>query len=103
MERQKRKSFDAEFPKKQMFIKTDLAAYVNSWDQKPFLVSLGPQKNFLIFNEQIQKDFQDNPDQFDDYYFDLIIGKKILYDGIYSVAIKKNDIYSSYRQVVHIL
>ena len=84
--------------KKQMFVKTDLAAYVNSWDQKPFLVSLGPQKNFLIFNEQIQKDL-DNPDQFDDYYFDLIIGKKILYDGIYSVA-NKNDIYSSYRQVV---
>ena len=100
MDRQKRKSFDAEFPKKQMFVKTDLAAYVNSWDQKPFLVSLGPQKNFLIFNEQIQKDFQDNPDQFDDYYFDLIIGKKILYDGIYSLANKKNDIYSSYRQVV---
>ena len=30
----------------------------------------------------------------------MIIGKKILYDGIYSVANKKNDIYSSYRQVV---
>ena len=49
MDRQKRKSFDAECPKKQMFVKTDLAAYVNSWNQKPFLVSLGPQKNFLIF------------------------------------------------------
>ena len=75
-----------------MFVKTDLAAYLNSWDQKPYLVSLGPQKNFLIFNEQIQKDFQDKPDQFDDYYFDLIIGKKILYDGIYSVVNKKNGI-----------
>ena len=100
MDRQQRKSFDAEFPKKQMFVKTELAAYINSWDQKPFLVSLGPQKNFLIFNEQIQKDFQDKPDQFDDYYFDLIIGKKILYDEIYSITNKKNGIYSSYRQVV---
>ena len=99
-DRQKRRSFDAEFPKKQMFVKTDLAAYVHSWDQKPFLVSLGPQKNFLIFNDQIQKEFNDKPNQFDDYYFDLIVGKKILYDGIYSIANKKNGINSSYRQVV---
>ena len=99
-DRQKRKSFDAEFPKKQMFVKTDLAAYVNSWDQKPFLVSLGPQKNFLLFNDQIQKEFQNKPNQFDDYYFDLIVGKKIIYDGIYSIANKKNGINSSYRQVV---
>ncbi len=99
-DRQERKSFDSEFPKKQMFVKTDLATYVHSWDQKPFIVSLGPQKNFLIFNDQIKKEFQESPNQFDDYYFDLIIGKKILYDGIYSVANKKNNINSSYRQVV---
>ena len=99
-DRQKRRNFDSEFPKKQMFVKTDLAAYVHSWDQKPFLVSLGPQKNFLIFNDQIQKEFKDKPNMFDDYYFDLIVGKKILYDGIYSIANKKNGINSSYRQVV---
>ena len=99
-DRQKRKSFDSEFPKRQMFVKTDLAAYVNSWDQKPFLVSLGPQKNFLKFNDQIQTEFKDKPDKFNDYYFDLIVGKKILYDLIYSIANKKNGINSSYRQVV---
>ena len=100
IDRQQKRIFDAEFPKKQMFVKTDLAAYLNSWDQKPYLVSLGPQKNFLIFNDQIQKEYKDNPKQFDYYYFDLIIGKKILYDCIYSIANKKNGIYSSYRQVV---
>ena len=100
IDRQQKRIFDAEYPKKQMFVKTDLAAYLNSWDQKPYLVSLGPQKNFLIFNDQIQKEYKDNPKQFDDYYFDLIIGKKILYDCIYSITNKKNGIYSSYRQVV---
>lgn len=99
-DRQARKSFDSEFPKKQMFVKTDLATYIHSWDQKPFLVSLGPQKNFLIFNDQIKKEFQEKTDLVDDYYFDLIIGRKILYDGIYSLVNKKNGINSSYRQVV---
>ena len=99
-DRQARKIFDSEFPKKQMFVKTDLATYIHSWDQKPFLVSLGPQKNFLIFNDQIKKEFQEKPDLVDEYYFDLIIGKKILYDAIYSVVNKKNGINSSYRQVV---
>ena len=99
-DRQDRKNFDSEFPKKQMFVKTDLATYIHSWDQKPFLVSLGPQKNFLIFNDQIKKEFQEKPDLVDYYYFDLVIGKKILYDGIYSVVNKKNGINSSYRQVV---
>ena len=59
IDRQQKRIFDAEFPKKQMFVKTDLAAYLNSWDQKPYLVSLGPQKNFLIFNDQIQKEYKE--------------------------------------------
>lgn len=34
--------------------KTDLAKYLNSWDQKPHIVSLGSQKNFERFMEQFR-------------------------------------------------
>lgn len=36
-------------PPARKITKTDLAKYLNAWDQKPHLVSLGSQKNFIEF------------------------------------------------------
>ena len=40
-------------PTSRKITKTDLAKYLNAWDQKPHLVSLGGQKNFERFMETV--------------------------------------------------
>lgn len=42
-------------PSSRKFTKTDLAKYLNTWDQKPDLVSLGSQKNFERFMDSLQE------------------------------------------------
>jgi hypothetical protein len=42
-------------PPARKIIKTDLAKYLNAWGQKPYLASLGSQKNF----EEFMKEFKD--------------------------------------------
>lgn len=43
-------------PTSRKVTKTDLAKYINSWDKKPDLVSLGSQKNFGRFMDSIKVD-----------------------------------------------
>jgi len=47
--RTSQKEFERLNPRSQRFTKTDLAKFENSWDQFPFLVSRGAQKNFVEF------------------------------------------------------
>jgi hypothetical protein len=65
----KAKDFQATHPPDQRFSKTDLAKYENTWEQLPYTVSRGSQKNFLEFtlrlaetteqrSELTQKDFE---------------------------------------------
>lgn len=42
-------------PPARKIIKTDLAKFINAWDQKPYLVSLGAQKNFKMFMDSIDE------------------------------------------------
>lgn len=49
----KLRDLKAAIPTSQRITKTDLAKYVNSWQQKPHLVSLGGQKNFQVFNDEV--------------------------------------------------
>lgn len=40
-------------PTARKITKTDLAKYAHAWNRKPHLVSLGSQKNYKIFNDEI--------------------------------------------------
>lgn len=42
-------SFELQYPPEQLISKTDLAKYCHSWEEKPYWVSLGAQKNFSKF------------------------------------------------------
>ena len=44
------KAFEREYPRTQLFTKTDLAKFENTWEMFPHLVSRGAQKNFTEFN-----------------------------------------------------
>lgn len=73
---QKRK-FDERTPSSRRFTKTDLAKYINSWDQLPHVVSRGAQKNFLAFTTELHRRSPDwKPDE--DWYREFI-AKAILF------------------------
>lgn len=59
-----------------LFTKTDLAKYENTWDQLPFQVSEGAQKNFHKFMIRLQEHKGFVPDE---TYYQHLIAKAILF------------------------
>lgn len=74
-----RKKFDLEYPKQQVFAKTDLAKYLNLWRGHPDVVSRGAQKNFAHFAGSIGKEWTKNPDQFNRSYYADAVAKAIVF------------------------
>ncbi|MEC0134348.1 MULTISPECIES: AIPR family protein [Paenibacillus] len=74
-----RNEFDQNYPKSRLFTKTDLAKYINSWDQLPHIVSRGSQKNFMEFTKRVSGIDVSKIEQ--DYFKDLI-SKAILFNGV---------------------
>jgi len=67
-------------PAARKITKTDLAKYLNAWDQKPEIVSLGLQKNFERFMLSLEKDEDDSSLKLPDVAnFKLMIAKAILF------------------------
>ena len=73
----KRRAFDKQIPRSHKFAKTDLARYLNTWDQCPHEVSLGAQKNFLLYMNRLYGERQNfSPDE---KFFKDLISKAILF------------------------
>ena len=88
----KRRDFKLVNPTSQKFTKTDLAKFVNSWDQLPHLVSLGAEKNFREFTLRREKERKAQPGQGD---FQELIGKAILYRQTERIVTQEK--YGGYR------
>ncbi|MRH77606.1 AIPR family protein [Spiribacter sp. C176] len=73
------KRFKAEYPKPQMFTKTDLAKFENVWDDHPKWVNLGAQKNFSSYAGRIGKAWSKNPDSFNELYYRRAIARAIIF------------------------
>lgn len=73
------KRFKAEYPKPQMFTKTDIAKFENVWDDHPKWVNLGAQKNFARYASRIGKAWTRNPDGFNELYFRRAIARAIIF------------------------
>lgn len=73
----KKRQFDAIFPNKQKFTKTDLAKYENTWNQFPHIVSLGAQKNFNDFAIKLK---ERGKVDINIRYFEQLIAKAILFN-----------------------
>lgn len=69
----RKKQFKDEHP---LFTKTDLAKYENTWDQLPYQVSEGAQKNFKKFTVRLSERGGFMPDQ---GYYERLIAKTILF------------------------
>jgi hypothetical protein len=72
------RSFKIEYPKKQKITKTDIAKYESAWNQRPFDVCRGAEKNYKIFEADIKRE---NP-VITAAYYQHMIAKAILFDTI---------------------
>jgi hypothetical protein len=73
------KRFKAEYPKSQMFTKTDLAKFENVFDDHPRWVNLGSQKNFGRYAVRIGKEWEKSSEGFNELYFRRAIARGILF------------------------
>ena len=71
----RQKAFLAVHPPQQVFTKTDLSKFVNSWNERPHLVSRGGEKNFREFTIQL-KEKAVTPDE---NYFRRLVAQAILF------------------------
>jgi len=79
--RSERKKFQLKNPKAQLLKKVDVAKYINSYEQKPNIVSRGAQYNMRNFAESISKQWKPNEQNttFNEYYFKKLIALSILF------------------------
>jgi hypothetical protein len=73
-------------PPAQRITKTDLAKFLNAWDQKPHLVSLGAQKNFEQMMDAIKLQEGDSPFVPDVIFFKTAIAKAILFKKAHTIV-----------------
>lgn len=74
-----KKAWDTEYPRSQFFTKTDLAKYLNTYQCKPHIVSLGAQKNFANFAGAIGKRWGKDGFMFDETWFRRLISQAITF------------------------
>ena len=79
LSRAERRKFDLENPRRQLIRKTDLAKYMKVWEQQPHIVSLGAQKNFAYFAQDIAKAWRSSKAQFGEAYFREVVAKAIVF------------------------
>ena len=94
------KQFTIENPKEQKFNKTDLAKYENTWNNLPYWVSKGAQKNFGEFTLILQKRGKVSINE--DFYKHLI-AKAILFkttDKIIKKYNRENNIKSYKANII---
>lgn len=73
------KRFRAEYPKPQMFTKTDLAKFENTFDDHPRWVNLGGQKNFARYALRIGREWEKSSDAVNELYFKRAIARGIMF------------------------
>jgi hypothetical protein len=70
------RAFESINPRSQVFTKTDLAKFENTWNQFPHVVSRGAQKNFADFMVQLKERGGFKVDQ---DYFEELVAKAIMF------------------------
>jgi hypothetical protein len=94
MSRSRQNKFIAEYPKNQMFTKTDMAKYENTWRMKPHDVKRGAQANLKLLGESILKEFEKDENDFGAVFFNDLVAKMILFRAT-DYAIPRSDWYKA--------
>ncbi|TGD81694.1 AIPR family protein [Hymenobacter wooponensis] len=70
----RRKAFEHQNPRKQLFTKEMVAKFEHTWGGLPWLVARGAQKNYAEYLKKLGKDYQPNS-----IFFEDLIAKAILF------------------------
>ena len=92
-----RKKFKGEYPKAQMFTKTDMGKFVNAWEDCPHTVSKGAQKNFAIYASVIGKKWDKDETAFNELYFKHLAAKGIVFRTTEKLIMKQPWYGGGYR------
>ena len=92
-----RRRFDLEYPKPQMFTKTDLAKFLNVWRGKPDVVSKGAQKNFADFASFVGREWNRHPNDFNEMYYREAIAKAIVFRSVERLVSEQPWYQGGYR------
>jgi hypothetical protein len=92
-----KKKFDLEYPKRQVFSKTDLAKFLNVWRDQPHVVSQAAQKNFANFAESIGKEWDKQPDDFNEMFYREVIAKAIVFREAETIVTQQPWYQGGYR------
>ena len=76
-----RNKFQLKNPKTQLLRKVDVAKFISSYEQRPYIVSRGAQFNMRNFAEQIDKQWSQTEENtsFNEYYWKKLIALAILF------------------------
>lgn len=88
----RKKAFELVNPNSQKFTKTDLAKFENTWDQLPYLVSRGAQKNFREFTIRLKDRHGKSPNQ---TYFQRLAAKALMFRAAEKIVQAKK--FGGYR------
>ncbi|MDC1043741.1 AIPR family protein, partial [bacterium] len=91
-----KKKFEAEYPKRQLFNKTDMAKFENTWRMSPHIVKKGAQSNLKVLGAKIIKEYENDSEAFGAAFFKDLVAKAILFRGVDS-AILQADWYKEDR------
>lgn len=91
------KKFDLEFPKSQLFSKTDLAKFEYSATGRPDIVSRGAQKNFADFAKEVGEAWSRSEARFDELWYRRLIAKAIIFRTLEAEVPKQPWYAGGYR------
>jgi AIPR protein len=91
------KKFDLEFPKAQLFSKTDLAKLEFSATGQPHIVSRGAQKNFAEFAKEIGEAWTRSDTKYDELWFKRLISKALMFRKLEAEVPKQAWYEGGYR------
>ncbi len=89
--------FRERTPVHRKFGKLELGKYLNTWDQLPQQVSLGGQKNFVLFMQRL-KETRPKTWTPDDTYFRQLIAKAILFET--TTRIVRKEAFQGHRSQI---
>ena len=90
------RTWQAEYPKHQVFVKTDMAKYENTWRMNPHQVKGGAQKNLTELGASLVKEFEKDDNNFREPFYKDLIAKMILFRSA-EKAISSSDWYIAER------
>ncbi|MFA0917776.1 hypothetical protein ALP73_00207 [Pseudomonas coronafaciens pv. garcae] len=84
-------------PKSQLFNKTDVAKYENSWREMPHKVSMGAQKNFMLFADIISKLWANDGKIYNEDYFRSLVALAIIFKRLEALVSQQPWYQGGYR------